>query len=57
MESRLYLPQESTAKYYLAVVRDIINIKTDGIILKKLHIRRQTLRPRDEIVKEEKVLS
>ena len=30
----MYLSQESTAKYYLAVVRDIINIKTDGIILK-----------------------
>ena len=35
----VYLPQESTAKYYLAVVRDIINIKTDGIMLKLDAIR------------------
>lgn len=35
----MYLPQESTAKYYLAVVQDIINIKTDGIVLKLDAIR------------------
>lgn len=39
MGLRLYLPQEGTAKYYLAVVRDIINTKTDGIILKLDAIR------------------